>query len=353
MKLDFTIQDPQQRVKYVEELLKENPNPSNTLLEKLADYIIFAQDKEDRKNKKILTENRLVTVNKRETSYEGLISKFENGEDGIYGIMAENKNILLTPKISITPADIEQIPALRLLKEDIATIEAQYAKATGRRKYLLKKQLIEMHQDQYIIKNAEKPPVRTAALTKSINSLDLQETITFDENGEPQSNCIINLFNPIHVSAILCNYSALKEEVAEHFWGDAYYLMLDFDNLCAAALDSTPLLLRIAEYKVDGLQNSQIQALIKEEFDITYTPEYLSALWRKKIPKIIADKAKELYIDWYYTYKEKGSYKKCGRCGQNKLKNNRNFSKNSNSPDGYYSICKSCRNKKGVKKNGG
>ena len=184
MKLDFTIQDPQQRVKYVEELLKEIPNPSNTLLEKLADYIIFAQDKEDRKNKKILTENRLVTVNKRETSYEGLISKFENGEDGIYGIMAENKNILLTPKISITPADIEQIPALRLLKEDIATIEAQYAKATGRRKYLLKKQLIEMHQDQYIIKNAEKPPVRTAALTKSINSIDLQETINFDENGE-------------------------------------------------------------------------------------------------------------------------------------------------------------------------
>ena len=46
--------------------------------------------------------------------------------------------------------------------------------------------------------------------------------------------------------------------------------MLDFDNLCAAALDSTPLLLRIAEYKVDGLQNNQIQTLIKEEFDITY-----------------------------------------------------------------------------------
>jgi hypothetical protein len=35
--------------------------------------------KEERKEKKINTENRMVTVNKRETSFEGLISKFENG----------------------------------------------------------------------------------------------------------------------------------------------------------------------------------------------------------------------------------------------------------------------------------
>ena len=44
------------------------------------------------KEKKILTENRLSTVGKRETSFEGLVSQFENGEDGIYGIMTEDKN---------------------------------------------------------------------------------------------------------------------------------------------------------------------------------------------------------------------------------------------------------------------
>ena len=346
MKLDFTIQDAKERVKYVENILQDpNINPTPSLLEKLADYIIFAQDKQERKEKKILTDNRLATVNKRETSYEGLVAKFENGEDGVYNLMSSNKNVLLVPKISITPQDLKDIPELSNLKEDIKVIEEQFARATGRRKYLLKKQLIEMHQDQYVIKNAAKPPVKTSSVAKTINNIDLYEQITFDENGEPISNCIIDFFNPLHISALLCNYSALKQEVSECFWGDAYYMMLDFDALCSAALDDKPIFLRLVEYKVDGLQNLEIQALIKDEFDIKYTVEYISALWRKKIPKIIADKAKEQYINWYFTYKEKGSYKKCSRCGQNKLKINRYFSKNNTSKDGYYSICKECRNK--------
>lgn len=43
--------------------------------------------KEERKNKDINTDNRMITINKRETSFEGLIDKFENGEDGIYNFM--------------------------------------------------------------------------------------------------------------------------------------------------------------------------------------------------------------------------------------------------------------------------
>jgi hypothetical protein len=46
------------------------------------------------------------------------------------------------------------------------------------------------------------------------------------------------------------------------------------------------------------------------------------------------------------TNEEYGKWKKCSRCGQIKLANNRFFSKNSTSKDGFYSICKCCRNKK-------
>lgn len=346
MKLDFTIQSPNDRVEYVEELLKNIPNPSNSLLEKLGDYIIFAQDKQERKEKKILTENRLVTINKRETSYENIVSKFENDEDGIYQIMADNKNLLLVPKISITPQDLEEIPELQILQKDIAAVEQQYSQSSGRRKFLLKKQLIEMHQAQYLIKEAAKPPVRTTSLTKSLITLDLPESVTFDEKGEPQSTCLLNFFNPKHISAILCNYSGIKQECAENFHSDIYYMMIDFDRLCSLAFADHLLWERVVEYKVDGLQNLEIQSKLKEEFDTTYTPEYISAVWRKKAPKLIAETAKQQYIDWYYTYKEKGEYKKCNRCGQNKLKHNRYFSKNSRSGDGYYSICKECRNKK-------
>jgi hypothetical protein len=34
----------------------------------------------------------MATINKRETSFEGLASQFENGEDGIYELITDNKN---------------------------------------------------------------------------------------------------------------------------------------------------------------------------------------------------------------------------------------------------------------------
>jgi len=41
-------------------------------------------------------------------------------------------------------------------------------------------------------------------------------------------------------------------------------------------------------YKIDGMQNKDIAIQIKKDYDVTYSIEYLSVVWRKKIPKIIA-----------------------------------------------------------------
>lgn len=117
MKLDYTLTDPEERKKLVEQILLENPNPPNSYLEILADYMIMCMEKEERKNKEILTENRLSTVNKRETSYEGLAAQFENGEDNIYNLITEDKNILFRPKNVITKEDLRKVPPLRELRE--------------------------------------------------------------------------------------------------------------------------------------------------------------------------------------------------------------------------------------------
>lgn len=79
----------------------------------------MCMEKQERREKKILTENRLVTVNKRETSFEGLADSFENGEDGIYNIMTENKDAVFRPKNPITQADLDEIPELRAVREAI------------------------------------------------------------------------------------------------------------------------------------------------------------------------------------------------------------------------------------------
>jgi hypothetical protein len=95
--------------------------------------------KEERKSKQYLTDNRLLTINKRETSFEGLAEKFENGEDGLYNLMTHDKNILMSPKVSITEEDIKEIPGLKELRDAIDQVEKMFKAATGKRKYELKK----------------------------------------------------------------------------------------------------------------------------------------------------------------------------------------------------------------------
>lgn len=49
IKLDYTIESPQERNKLVEAILAETPNPSEQYLEILADYLVLCMEKEERK----------------------------------------------------------------------------------------------------------------------------------------------------------------------------------------------------------------------------------------------------------------------------------------------------------------
>lgn len=304
-------------------------------------------EKQERKERKILTDNRMMTVNKRECSFEGLVSQLENGEDGIYNLITDNKNQIFQPKVTITKKDLDEIQPLRQLREAINVWEAKLKVTEGKDAFVIKKALIEMRKDQYVIKNAYRRPIVPNKLTRSTHVIMLpDETSSFDdEEGYPIPKGV-SLLDPVVCSAILCNYSRLKEDSYDRLEGDLYYLMLDFDEIADKALKEYPLYEKIVECKVDGLQNTQIQEILQMEFGIKHSLEYISSLWRKKIPKLIASQAEDEYLYWYYLNIKKGKYKKCSRCGQIKLAHNKYFSKNKTSRDGYYSICKKCRNSK-------
>ena len=349
IKLDYTIESPQERTELVKKIVESLPPQRLThrYLQILANYIIFAMTKQQRKSKKINTDNRMVTINKRETSFQGLISKFENGEDGIYNLITEDKNIIFTPKISITEEDINTIPALKELREAIKSVEQIEKKARGKRKFLLKKQLIQMRQDQYVIKNSYKQPIYCLNAVRNFNNMRFDDNIKINKNGTIEDKSLISFFNPKHISALLCNYSRLKEDCYGRFYTDGYYLMEDLDTLIEKTLkEKYPLYYDLMIYKIDGKQNIEIQKLLEKKHGIKHSVEYISSLWRNKIPKLLSEQAVKDYLEWYFTIKEKGKWKKCSRCKQIKLAHNEFFSKNNSSKDGFYSICKCCRNQK-------
>lgn len=303
-------------------------------------------EKQERKQRKILTENRLATVNKRETSYEGLTSQLESGEDGIYNLINENKNQILQPKISITKKDLEEIPELRQVREAIDALKAAMPRLEGKAAYITKKTIIDLSKDQYIIKDAYRKPVCCHSMNfggKFPKKLPDYTTINEDKRAVSAG---VTLTDPKVCSFILCNYSKLKQDCEEKLHSDLWCLMFDFDEISTIALADSPVYEKIVIYKIDGVKNVDIVDKIQLEFGIKHTPEYISCLWRNKIPKMIASAAEDRWLEWYYTNKEKGNWKKCNRCGQIKLANNKYFSKNKTSHDGWYSICKECRNKK-------
>lgn len=360
IKLDFDLETPEQRKMLVEQILENTPPEKLTkvYLTKMADYIIDAF-KEDIKEKKILTKERIKYIKReREVSLEGLSASFEskfgenngNGsaEDYIYNLIIENdKNVILTPKNKITEQDIQEVPGLKALNDEIKRLEREvFPFAKGKQRFIVKQNIIELYKDQYVLRASYRGPINCINTIKSITKLDIYENIKIDENGELQIDANVSLLIPKHVSMLLCNYSKLKMEAYSRFTSDIYYMMLALEELVDAALQDYPLYKDLLIYKIDGLQNIEIQKKIEETYNIKYSVEYISSLWRNKIPKLIAEEAERRWLKWYYSEKEHGYWKKCSRCGQIKLAHTKFFSKNKSSKDGFYSICKDCRNKK-------
>ena len=348
LKLDYTLESPEERKQLVEKISEECPNPTPQYLETLADYLVLCMEKQEKKERKLLTENRMATVNKRETSFEGLVSQLENGEDGIYGMISNDKNQIFQPKVMITKKDVEEIPGLAQLREAIKMWEQKLKTASGRDAFIIKTAIIELRKDQYVLRDAYRKPIIPKNITRSKHFIPLESDFSFDDEGYvvPEG---VSLCDPKVVSAILCNYSLMKQESWGEFEKDLWYLMQEFDEVADAALKEYPLYDRICEYKVDGLQNIDIQEKIQMEFGIKHSVEYISSLWRNKIPKLIASEAEDRLLNWYFMNEMKGKYKKCSRCGEIKLAHNKYFSKNKTSKDGFYSICKCCRNSKAKK----
>ena len=350
IKMDYKLKTAEERVEKVKEIIANTPSERLTqkYLDKLSDYIVIPIERQERKENHIITDNHNITVTKREMSFEGLVGRLENGEDGIYNMIANDKNIIFQPKVSITPQDLEEMPELKKLHEAILKVEEQLKTARGKTAYKLRKQLIEMRKDQYVIKGSYKKPIYSMNLIKSASKIDLSEKVKEDkDNGTVSSNGLINFFNEKHISALLCNYSKLKEDSWDKFNNDMKWMMMDLDVLVDNALkEKYPLYYDIVIYKIDGKQNAEIQQLLYEKHGIKHSVEYISCLWRNKIPKLIAEQAQKDWLIWHYTFEDYGKWKRCSRCGQIKLAHNYYFSKNKTSRDGYYSICKECRNKK-------
>lgn len=354
MKLDYSLKTVEERIDYVNSIL--TPDVDRQSLSFMSDYILFIADKGRTKKEKmmehsIITKNREVTINKRQVSLEEVVSNLENGEDGLYALIKNDKNQIMDPKSPISEKDMSEIPGLRENFLAIESLKRQFDKAEGKDRFSLKQQIIAKYQEQYILKASFKgipAKGKPSAQLQAFAHMPLDENVTIDPDTLlPRSDCVISLFNPAHISFLLCYYSQLKEGCAEDLQSDMHYLLLDLENLVdKTLLPDYRVLYDLLVWKVDGRSNEEIQDLMHWRYNINHNEQYFSTLWRKRIPRLLAEQAQKDYLTWHYTNVEYGDWKRCGRCGEVKLAHPLFFSKNT-SKDGLYSICKDCRSKGG------
>lgn len=354
--LDYTLSTSEERIKAVEQLLKETPDKKLTpaYLNYMSDYILFTNDKKQTIKEKtekhpIITKNREATINKRQVSYEQIVSTLENGEDGIYNLMRQDKNQLLDPKSPISQKDIDEIPGLKEQYKLIERFKERLKNTTAKNKrFAIKKQIIETWQQMYLMKASfrginGKSTINNQA--RNIVHANLAENIYLDENQMPISDGLVNLFNPEHVSFLLCNYSFLKQESQDDLNCDMHFILMDLDNLIDECLSDKPIMMDLIIWKIDGCTNEEIIKNMWDKHQEEHSEQYYSTMWRQRIPKIIVDQAIKNYLNWHFLNIEKGYWKRCSKCGEIKLGHPIYFSRNT-TLDGFYSQCKDCKNKK-------
>lgn len=343
MYLDYEIKSPEERVEYVAEILKDMENPTTNDLTYMADYLLKTQERNQTKKERraeypCITSNRETTIKKREASIDNLFGIL--GDDAYNLISDIPGSQVLDPK----DKSVSAAPVLETYKNLIEDLNRQLERAEGKNRYAIKKQIIETYQQMAAVKESGRPsPNKNPQQVRSVARLDLSnELIDFDDRGMPESNAAITLFNPDHVAYLMAYYSPLKQETWEDLNGDIRWLLIDLENTATRALP--PLLMDLVIMKVDGLSNQEVAEKMFDLYGEDHTDQYWSTIWRKRVPKLIAEQAKKDYILWYWRHTGYGHWRKCRRCGCTKPAHPLFFTTNGDNKP--YSICRQCRSKK-------
>jgi hypothetical protein len=317
-------------------------NPVCIGLSYMAGYVLFNKEEE---TKDIVKEKTQNYRNKKHISLNTIIE--EQGEETLSqqtGSPAKYK--IVKPKI--TAADREKIPPLADMEVFISSLVSQMEREQDpKEKFRLKKILIEARQDQYAIKEAYTVTAKFHPdMTSTKYNFD-EDTGYYSDEGEyvEISTNTIDLSNPKHIYQLLNHYSALRQQHYDDTNSDMKYILDTLDDLITKTSLKT-VFSRVLVQRIDGVPYEDIANGLSRDLGVNLTVSYLSSSFANVIPKEIAKTYVDSYEEWYYTYKEKGDYKKCRQCGKNYLRSDKYFRKDSkNKVDGLSNICKECRRK--------
>jgi hypothetical protein len=379
--LDFTLEGTEKRLKQLDDIVSKYDdklvdyydnhyiaNKTSTSfeqdiigqdLEKLADYLLYADNKEQRQKtnkhkdeRGILSRSQIERNARKETLTDDL-SYFEKSNENLYNQSFYTKEKRFKNKMQcneekpkkrkakqknreskkVTKEDLEKYPvlkdqneAIQKLKKEVETGLDSHGQTLSEEQLRKKRWLmIELKKDQVAYKDTMK---------KYVNA---KSVINPTKNG----NFDINFRDQEVIEFLFYEYSHLKQQCFDDLTGDLKHVLMDFEQL----VDATPFSEIVKEVfilKIDGLSRDQIIKELEHKYEITFSKQHISTLIRNTIPKKIIDTFSKKLEDWYYLEIVKGTYKTCLNCGQIKLANENYFRRESKGKYGVRATCKIC-----------
>jgi len=210
----------------------------------------------------------------------------------------------------------------------------------------------EVVSDFYTAKERLSEIVSFQSPTKPNSEMQfVEDTWYINESGEEVevSKNLVLFSDPNTYSGLIQNYYSLYDKYKDKFNHDMWAILHTFRQIVKETDLSKEEL-----FVIDGFSNDKTREEIKSEyiteFNKDISDKVLSTWVNRSIPKKMLNTYLESVDDWLYTYKIKGDFKKCSKCGETKvISNGRYFGKNSITKDGFQSTCRKCDN---LRKNG-
>lgn len=350
-RVDYSIEDVEDRKKLIEEILFEyeddiydhlskydlkTNSDLSYLLNRMANYLVYANRKEWRKKKrqnKSINKNE-VLVNDIEKYLE--IKNKEVETKGGYNVVPATKikkqdlkKYKEIGKIYNAIHLYRQIRSSSKNRDSIRKINRAIAHLKTDAKYI-KEFLSGTFKFKNILRN--KPEYNFDVDTGYFN--DVGDYILVSENQ-------LDYGDKKHIYYLIKFYSALKQESYNDNNADMKHILFLLEYL----IDNTGLSDRdidIITWIIDGDNYETIGEKLKEKYNLNWYGDTISRTFDSICSKI-ADFYRKDYEDWFYTFVAKGKYKTCSKCGEVKLANERYFSPRSDDKgDGFYSYCRKC-----------
>lgn len=383
-KLDFDIYSSKDRLEAVKKIPLETLNKAE--LETVSNYILYGKDEDgtscvDRKEVQIKT--KFNSYNK-----EKFCSLDEMMESPTFdeAILQKNRTIYKKVKPSIDKERAKDIPGMVELWEEIDKLADILEQNQGKKEfqegtpklgqkeiYYLNHHLIQLRTQQYYLWDSQFPSMMTSKNKAEFftNPVDQQVNYPIYPRGVMRGENDINFKAPRqdkfkHHSIVMEEEIQDREEKGKPFFSfikaeHVYQLILHYEEIkfyCESQPDSllNNLLWTLDFYiekaglneqqkliigdKKRRLTNKEISQHLQEELGIYHQENYISTIWNKII-KLICDAA-ELNFDEYLCKDYDKAWKKCNCCGEELLRDPRNFVRKAIASDGLTNRCKKC-----------